>query len=545
MCDTPNNNHKKADGSALEHGQLHEQQHKLWSRRSFLMASGLATAGLTFSIGSKPVTALANSPLMNALSNTETDRVLVIVRLAGGNDGLNTIIPLAEYGTYASYRPDIAIPETDVISLGAGEYGLAPTLASFEPLWLDGNMKIAQSVGYPNQSLSHFRSSDIWYSASDANVFDETGWIGRALEQEFPVYSEAPPSLPPAIQIGTSSSQVFRGSDTNMSLVINNPNEFYQIAQTGQLYDTQNLPDCHYGAELGFLREVANSSFRYSEAIKTAFDSSTNSVNYPNTNLAEDLEIVARLIKGNLGTKVYMVTTGGYDTHANQENRHPGLMTTFSEAVKAFYDDLAATSQSSNVAIMSFSEFGRRALQNGSNGTDHGEGSPVFLIGDGIDGNGFFGEEPDLINLVGPGNIPTGLDFRRIYTTLLQDWLCMDPQVVDAVMGQEFDRIPGIVHACTPSIGSNNTAVLLGHQPNPDQAGATLLKYAILTGGVARMQIMNHAGQPLVTLFNAYHEAGSYKISFRPGDYGLPGGQYIYRLDTGGKMYSRQVTALF
>ena len=359
---------------------------------------------------------------------------------------------------------------------------------------------------------------------------------------------EAPPIIPPAIQIGSESNLAFRGENSNMSLVINDPDEFYQIAQTGQLYNTENLPACRYGSELGFMRTVANNSFRYSETIKQAYDSSTNDIVYPDENLAEELSIVSRLIKGNLGTKVYMVTMGGYDTHSEQLERHAELMQTLCSSIKAFYDDLAATNQSQNILTLTFSEFGRRVYQNGSLGTDHGEGAPMLLFGDQLGGGGFIGEAPDisLEALVGPGNIDFngGIDFKSIYATLLQDWLCLDPLVVNAVLGNNFSRVENLVDACQPSLGSNETAVLLGHQRSTTIDGAYLIKYAVLVRGIVKITIQNAAGQTLTTLMNDFREAGSFSINFKPSEFALPTGYYIYKIETGGKAYSRPIRAV-
>lgn len=534
------------DGSALEHGEQHEKAHKTWSRRNFLLTGGLAALGASLSLNGLPIHALARSPLLAALSNAQTDRVLVLIRLKGGNDGLNTIVPVYDYGTYTTHRPTIALPMSGITMLdNTAGIGMHGSLNNVHPLWLDGKMKVIHNVAYPQQNLSHFRSSDIWATASNANTYLSSGWIGRYLEQEYPAYLEAPPSAPPAIQIGSDSNLIARGNNTTMSLVINNPNEFYQIAQGGQLYDTQNVPDCYYGEELAFMRQTANSSFRFSDAIKRAYDASSAAVSYPSNNsLASNMAIIARLIKGNLGTKVYMVTIDGFDTHANQVNSHATLMGRIAGAVKAFYDDLAATGHNQKVLIVTHSEFGRRVFENGSNGTDHGEAAPVLLWGDGLEGNGFVGTAPNIAqsNWVGPGNIPNEIDFRRIYATLLQDWFCMHPAIVDALLGQSFTRLTGLVNACSPSVGSSDTAALLGHQPDFTNYGTTFIKYAILQGGTVRLRILNKAAQPLVTLFNQYQPQGSFTFTFNSFEYNLPAGEYIYQLDAGGKSYSRLIT---
>jgi len=548
MCDNTQHTQNERHGSRLEHGKkAHASDHNKWSRRNFLFTAGLAAAGASLMFGRTNVKAFSPSPLMAALNNTNTDRVLVLIRLKGGNDGLSTIIPLYDYANYQAYRPDIHIPMSEVITLDANaEHGIPNTLAPIHPLWLDGKMKIAHNISYPNQNLSHFRSSDIWASGSDYNEVVSTGWLGRFFEQEYPAYIAAPPSIPPAIQIGSESNLIFRGANSNMSLVINDPNEFYQIAQTGQLYNTQSLPDCYYGSELGFMRTIANSSFRYSETIKAAFDSSTTDAVYPNTGLAEELSIVARLIKGNLGTKVYMVSIGGFDTHSNHYERHGILMTKLAEAISAFYQDISATGHNPNVLMATFSEFGRRIFQNGSMGTDHGEGAPMLFFGDPLNGNDVLGDNP-LIHedyWVGPGNIngDLGIDFRSIYATLLESWLCMDPLVVNAVMGDNYQRINGLVTPCTPVLGSNETVVLLGHQRDLAATSNTLIKYAILVKGTTRMQILNRQGQVVSTVFSEFRDAGSYTISLNPTELGIPSGDYIYQIDTGGKTYSRPLS---
>lgn len=549
MCDNHyinnNNNNNKQDkvrkGARLEDGKkAHTSDHKKWTRRSFLATAGLATAGATAFLNGFGLKAFANSPLMAMLNGNNTERVLVLIRLKGGNDGINMLIPEYDRGNYELHRPTIAIPESETLSLDAG-HSLNPNMASILPMWNDGKMKAVQAVAYPQQNGSHFRSSDIWASASDRDEYVNSGWIGRFLEQEYPVYTEAPPAVPPALQIGSESNLVFRGDDGDMSLVLNDVNEFYQIAQTGQLYDTVNLPNCVYGEELGFMRIVANSSYRFSDAIKAAYDRSTTDTAYPDNNLAEQLEVVARLIKGDLGTKVYMVSIGGFDNHSNQLGSHNTLLQRVADSVKAFFDDLGVSGHSQNVLAMTFSEFGRRVFENGSMGTDHGEAAPIFLFGDDINGNGILGDNPSIAeeDWVGPGNLSMGIDFRTIYATILQDWFCMDPLVVDFIMMDTFSRIPGLVNACTPEIGSSNTAVLQGHQPNTTITGATIIKYAILVGGVVQIKIKNKAGQVLAIPFNDFQKDGSYSFQFIPQQYNIPPGEYIYQINTGGKIYSR------
>jgi len=549
----PNDKNKSRFGSKLEHGAAHEKEHKSWSRRDFLYFTGLASVGTGMMLNNFPVEAFGPSPLMKALNDAETDRALVLLRFKGGSDGQNIVVPIGQYSIYQGLRPNIAIPNDseNMISLGDGDFGIPKTsMSSAGELWDAGKMKIAHSVGYPNQNRSHFRSTDIWASSSDYNEFVNSGWIGRYLEQEYPAYFLAPPSFPAAIKIGTQSDMIFRGASNPLGLVFNNVDEFYQIAQTGQLYDTNSLPDCLYGEELGFVREMSNNTFRYSQALKDAYDASSTDVTYPDNSLADQLLIVSRLIKGRLGAKVYMVEIGGFDTHSGQPNSLPVLLDRFSTSVKAFYDDLG-TEFENDVVTMNFTEFHRRVDENGSEGTDHGEAGPVMLFGPGLGGNGFIGQAPNLNSVEDGGDVRSGAylqhhtDFRSIYATLLQDWLCIDPVIVDSVLMDSFSRIDGMVDACSPRDGSNNQAVLLGHEPVKGENGAIHIKYAILAPGTVRLYILDSAGEELIQLQSAYLERGSYKALFRPSDHGLPAGEYVYQLDTGGKRFVRNALVVF
>ena len=198
-----------------------------------------------------------------------------------------------------------------------------------------------------------------------------------------------------------------------------------------------NLPGCTYGDQLGFMRGLTNTTYKYSKVIKAAYDSSQNVVSYynpdddPKPQLGKQLEIIARMIKGNLGTKIYMVTLDGFDTHANQIDRHQELMTDLSSAVSKFYEDLAELEMDKDVLSMTFSEFGRRVNENGSEGTDHGTSSTTLLFGGGLDGNGILGSEPDLTNLDRSGNTTATMDFRELYATVLKEWLCIEPASID------------------------------------------------------------------------------------------------------------------
>jgi len=530
---------KKRYGSSVEHGRAHEKDHQRLSRRDFLYSSGLAGLGASLMLAGRPVGAMLSTPLLAGLSASDCDRTLVLIRLKGGNDGLNTIIH-RDNDEYYNIRPNIAIQEADLWAL-SDDFGMPNVTTDLQSFWNEGKMKVIHNVGYPNANYSHFRSSDIWASASDSDERIRTGWIGRLMDYQLPAFMTAPPTVPPALQIGVQTNLVFQAPSANMALSISNPTEFYQIAQSGQLYDTSQLGNCPREQELAFVRQSANSAFRYSETIRDAYNQGSNNVNYPANDLAEQMAIVARLIKGNLGTKIYMVSIGGFDTHADQLDLHPILLNELATAVNAFFADLNQGGIDQEVLAMTFSEFGRTIFENGSLGTDHGTGAPSLLFGGDTLGSGFVGEAPDLENVDMYGDPYFKTDFRSIYATILQDWLCVDPKVVDFVIGKPIDRINGLVPAGTSSQGANDNAALLGHNPSPNNSTQIDIKYAMKSRGNIRLQILDTAGHPIRTLINEFKEAGSYTFAFRPADYFLSSGQYIYRLEANGKVFSRRI----
>ena len=529
---------KKRQGATLEHLAEHEREHRNWSRRDFVQMTGLASLGAALSLGASKVATFAPNALLHGLNTAECgDRVLVLIRLKGGNDGLNMVIPRGN-DEYYNIRPNIAIQESGLWGLSP-EVGMPNEMVALQNLWEAGHMRVIHNVGYPDANYSHFRSSDIWASASGSDEIVGTGWIGRWLDNEYMAFNSAPPTIPPALEIGVQTNMIFRATGGSMALAIINPQAFYQLAQTGELYDTSQFGNDPNEQELSFVRGVANSAFRYAETIRTAYNGGINEANYANNGLAERLSIVARLIKGRLGSKIYMVTIDGFDTHAEQLNSHPTLLNRIAESVNAFFQDLGEQGQ--NVLAMTFSEFGRTIFENGSLGTDHGTGSPMLVFGSGLEGNGFHGALPDLVNVDQYGDPVYSVDFRTAYATVLQNWLCVHPDIVDNVLGQPFNRIETLLPPSSPSSGNEIRATLLGHNPDLTQAGRIQIKYAVKVRGAVRIQILNTAGQPLRTLVNEFHERGSYTFGFSPAQFFLSPGEYIYRLEAGGKASSKVI----
>ncbi len=528
-------------GTTLDDSSAHRNDHQKWNRRSFLQTLGLAGGG-TMLLGSHTVQAMNLGFLSSAL-NPENDRILVIIRQKGGNDGLNTVVPVFDYATYQSKRPNISIPSNKLLNLNS-KFSLPDTMGGVKTLWDSGQMKVINSVGYPDQNLSHFRSTDIWDSASDATDLDKSGWMGRMLDHCFPDFSTSPPDYPPAIQIGSSGSILFNNqAEQNLAFSVANPELLFQLATSGELYDTVMVPDCHHGEQLRYIRTVTNQTFKYAELIKEAYDQSSNQANYGNNGqLANSLALVARLIKGGLPTQVYMVTLGGHDTHANQNQLHPNLMAQLSNSVAGFYEDLTLGSKDEKVVCLTVSEFGRRIEQNASRGTDHGAAAPVLLFGQGLNGNGVLGKDPDLNNTDSVGNLIYGTDFRQIYATLLEYWLCMDSTLVDQLLGKSFGRLPELGLTCENISPVRNAHIDgLVHEARYARDGSIRIYLYLPYTTQIQLDLFTIQGKKVSTLLSENQGMGERTIdlSFIRGQ--LAQGLYVYRLQANGQSWSKKI----
>lgn len=537
--------HNKAmrAGTTLDNKSAHKRDHFLNSRRGFLRDLGLVGAGglMLNKLSVAPVSAGA---LAGALTNANSDRILVLIRLKGGNDGLNMIVPIYDFGRYQSLRPDIYLPQNETWNI-SGALGVTNNLSNLQPMWEEGQMKVINNVGYPDQNLSHFRSSDIWASSSSSEEFVTSGWLGRMLEDEFPDFLVNPPTEPPAIQIGGTSNLVFNNSnDFNYAISTENPQQLYQIAQTGQLYDVEDVPECVYGEQLSYLRAVANTTFRYAGRLAEAYENGVNSADYMNDRLGDQLALVARLIRGGLNTRLYMVELDGFDTHANQPDWHAYLMQSLGQNTAAFFEDLTAGGHEDRALAMTFSEFGRRPEQNGSVGTDHGASAPVMVFGNGLNGNGILGGLPDLQNLDNAGNMFHQVDFRSIYATILDYWLCLDSDFVNSLLGDDFDRVEGMGLFCstvsTTDIGRPADLKLNAFLSN----GQLVVSYELPASGNVTLRTHDMLGRTLATPFQGRQYLGAQTISLPLSAINWSAGVYVVSLETGGRMYSKQV-ALF
>ncbi len=481
----------------------------------------------------------ATSPLLASLlmPYTDTDHVLVLVQLTGGNDGVNTVIPLEFYSNYYNARTNIAIAQNKVLPLtGTSKVGLNPAMTGLQSLFNEGKLKVINSVGYPTPSFSHFRATDIWMSASDSNQVLTSGWAGRYLNYEYPNFPNGYPNAsmkdPLSIQIGSVTSLTLQGPAVSMGMSISNPNSFYNLVNGVQ----DPAPNSKAGKELSFVRTISQQTQQYATVVKDAANSVTQQATYPTNNpLADQLKIVSRLIKGGLKTRIYMVSYGSFDTHALQTNTtdtsigtHANLLRNVSDAIKAFQDDLKFLGTEDRVIGMTFSEFGRRVKSNASGGTDHGAAAPMFLFGKNIL-PGVLGDTPNIpVNATVNDNVPFQYDFRSIYATLLNNWLCVKESDLQQVMLKNFQQLPLVNGAsCKPNVLNLSGDVIISNAPNPF-GSSTLITFKT-NGGHTLIQILDASGRLIANLVDReYPVAGTYTVQFNTAS--LSSGVYYARL---------------
>ncbi|MFN8276095.1 MAG: DUF1501 domain-containing protein [Chitinophagales bacterium] len=515
-------------------------------RRDFLKAAPVAA--IPALIGGWPVKAFGASPLLEALtaSAVETDHVLVLIQMVGGNDGLNCVIPLDQYSNLSAARSNILIAANKVLPLnGVAGTGLHPSMTGMQQLFNDGKLRIVQGVGYPNPNFSHFRATDIWLTGSDANQVLNTGWSGRHLAYEYTNYPTGYPNStmpdPLAIQIGYFVSPVFQGPQVNMAMSIADPSSIYNLA--AGIADP--APANNAGKELTYVRQVAKQTNQYASVITSAYNAvTTPQLTYPaNNQLAAQLKAVARLIAGGLKTRVYLVSTqqdGSYDTHANQvvssateTGEHADMLGELSAAIKAFQDDLQHLGAADRVLGMTFSEFGRRIKSNASLGTDHGAAAPVFVFGNQVL-PGISGTNPQIGASVSvDDNLPMQYDFRSVYGSLLRDWFCVPESDLPNILFQQYQNIPMVnTAACTTAIHEINSKAgiqLITNYPNPFTS-ATTIQFTT-AGGPTLVQIFNCEGQLIKTPVESDMAAGTYSVQFENEQYSP--GVYYARFQNG------------
>lgn len=376
------------------------------NRRNFLTLTGTFTGGT-----------LLLPSFLHAFGTQSNlvigEQCLVFIQLNGGNDGLNTFIPF-DNPLYYDLRPKIALSKNEIVSKNNG-MGFHPALKDFATMQQNGDLSIIQNVGYPEPNRSHFRSQEIWQTGSKSNEYLNEGWLGRYLDIQC---KENQPTA--GINLDAIDNLALKGNEPN-AITVKDPNRFKIRKNDDDEVALSSNP------QLDFVRKIANSVTEGSEEIQKALTKSTSEINYPKTKLAANLEWIARLIKGNLNSKIYYTSQNGYDTHDNQLAIHQRNLTELNDAVFSFYSDLKKANLLQNVTIVVFSEFGRRVKDNG-NGTDHGTAAPLFIIG-GMNSGKVLGENPNLSDLDN-GDLKFNIDFRSVYATLLQNKMQFNPNQI-------------------------------------------------------------------------------------------------------------------
>lgn len=398
------------------------------NRRDFLKHSTLAAGSLLIPSFLKPLEA-ASAQQMSGHRN------LVIIQLSGGNDGLNTVVPHG-LDEYYRYRKEIALKADTLIPVSDVQ-GLNGSMAALREVFDAGQMGVLNSVGYPNPNRSHFRSMDIWQSASDADEYLSTGWVGRYLDA---CCQGAPDgAIPPhsALEVDDSLSLAMKGSGIN-GLAVRDADGLYRNTREPFFKGMLDTHDEHLNEDnLGYLYKTmadTTSSARYILETSKVYKSKAD---YPGSGFAAQLRTAARFICSGLQTRVYYISLSGFDTHTGQLAQQNRLLQTYSEAMAAFIAELKANDRFKDTLILTFSEFGRRVQQNASNGTDHGTANNVFVFGGSLKQAGVYNRAPDLANL-DSGDLKYQIDFREVYATVLDKWLKVDNQ---KVLNRKFSNL--------------------------------------------------------------------------------------------------------
>ena len=392
-------------------------------RREFLQVGSLATAACMVPNFLKAFGKQAIVPPGN--------KVLVVLQLSGGNDGLNTVVPFRN-DLYYKARPRIGIRKEQALAL-TDEVGLHPALTAFKKLYDDGSLGVLNSVGYPNPDRSHFRSMDIWHSASESNEYLYTGWLGRYLDAQ----CEGCARPTQALEIDDVLSMALKGENAK-GIALKDPKRLYNSANekyfkaliSQQKERVSELP-------VDYLYKTMAETISSADYIYRQSKLHPSSSTYPKTELGKSFQTIASLIFSDINTKVYYVSLGSFDTHINQEAQQQRLFTDMNQAVSSFTKDLKLNGRFDDVLITTFSEFGRRVVQNASGGTDHGTANNMFFIGGGLKQTGILNPVPDLSDLQ-DGDLKHTIDFKKVYATILKNWLNADDK---KILGQQFDHL--------------------------------------------------------------------------------------------------------
>ena len=393
----------------------------LLKRKEFLQIGSLATATMMLPKFLKAFEQKNMVPTGN--------KVVVVIQFSGGNDGLNTVVPISN-DIYYRERPRLGITKDKVLHLTT-DVGLNPALEAFKGLYDDGSLAILNSVGYPNPDRSHFRSMDIWHSASASNEYVHTGWLGRYLDAQ----CKGCDKPTQALEIDDVLSLALKGNEKT-GLAFTDPRRLYSSSNE-RFYKDINA--AHHPTEetVDYLYKTMSETLSSADYIYQQSKLHPTKHTYPNTEMGKNLKTISSLIMSDIYTKVYYVSLGSFDTHVNQETQQKRLFTELNDAIKAFTTDLKKNNRFDDVLLMTFSEFGRRVSQNASNGTDHGTANNMFFISGGLKQKGVLNDMPNLADLK-DGDLKYKVDFQNVYATVLNKWLGSDDK---QILGKQYDYL--------------------------------------------------------------------------------------------------------
>ena len=482
-------------------------------RRDFLKSSSLAAG---FTLGTIPVWASHNM----LFDVTDEDTILVVVQLFGGNDGLNTVIPADNDLYYSKYRKKTSLAKNLLVRVGNSNSYLNPAMLKgakngLKGLYDEGKLAIIQGVGYPNNNLSHFRSTDIWLSGqvpADDSELLSTGWLGRYTDN---IGGE--PVDPPCMNIGNESSLLFQSAKRNTGISIEDPNQFYEGGKGVISGESTQAGTNKFTAEYNYLIDLGILSNKYSQVVKAAFDKGKNASEYASGKLSDELKLVAKLISGGLKTKVYMVSLDGFDTHANQgslDGVHAGLLRQVSESISHFMADLKAQKLSNKVVGMTVSEFGRRPNENESLGSDHGSAGVMFMFGDAVKGD-VYGKAFDFSDLDKNKDFNHQYDYRAVYDEVLSKWLPSSSNTASQILGKKYAHING-----SGILRTGGTQLLLSvpeprtslAYPNPALQGTLNLKFQLARAGEVSLAQNSTTGRRFSLMQNIPFPTGMHDI---------------------------------
>ena len=485
------------------------------------------------------------------LSSFEDDNIVIIIEMFGGNDGLNTIIPIYN-DEYYNLRPQLGIPESVAVRYQNTDIYMHPALVNnivndgLMGLMDTGRLAIIEGIGYQPTNLSHFRSRDMWYSGyvtDDPNERLLEGWLGRFIARKLPEYPLVIPEHPVAIQMAGTLSMLLKTSIGDMGIALTDPDSFYELGQDLAPKEDMKTGDSAFDKEFNFVHVIARQSEMYSKAVKEAYDKGKEMIKVDYSDgLAQKLKLISQLIAGGLKTKVFYVKLSNFDSHAQQANtdyitgQHPILLNQVATAISEFLDDAMKQGWADRVVGFTMSEFGRRAYDNGSRGTDHGAASIQFAFGNYVNG-GYYGEKPDLTKLDEDGNVVNQFDFRRTYTDFLQTWLGASKDDIEAVFKEPFLPI-GVLKERVASVENDlkfNRTGLIGISPVPSH-GNINISFTLKKGSQTELNIFNQLGMVKKQLHTGYMEAGMHNYSCNINT----SGTYICSLMVNGRRYTQK-----